>query len=314
MKTTQFLFLENGINVAQLKNTAKTQLKKLKKEGNKKVKLSEILDSLTKEITGKSYKSSLKEIKDTAPYLDNGVFYMPFENEGNKILVKLETLTNEDEMAAFKKTIISMGDSEFEVKLYDILFFPELINIEKLDNGWKLNLYITEQAKNLNGFVESDEVWFEVKKTDEGLVIDYYTAEYCGELDGYNVNCIKSTYAFWDELVIEEEEEEELSIECYGEEITSVVMSELEELLGFEIYSFSGRAPCGMGKNLTITHDAITLEDARKVESYLKSKSFKYVGYYGKEEKIFYNVNNSVSDWYYLTGEQSYAPNEHVSL
>lgn len=312
MKTTQFLFLENGLNVTQLKNTAKTQLKKLKKEGNKKAKLSEILDSLSKKITGKSYKSSLKEIKDTAPYLDNGVFYMPFENEGNQILVKLETLSNEDEIAAFKKTIISMGNYEFEVKLYDILFFPELINIEKLDNGWKLNLYITEQAKNLNGFNEGDEAWFEIKKTDEGLVIDYYSTEYCSELKGYNVDCNESTYAFWDELVVEEESE--MAIECYGNEITNVVMSELENLLGFELYSFSGRAPCGMGKNLTITHNAITLEDARKVEAYMKSKSLRYVGYYGKEDNRFYNVSNDVSDWYYLTGEQSDAPSEYVSL
>jgi hypothetical protein len=206
MKTTPFLFLENGLNVAKLKNTAKTQIKKLKKEGNNKTKLSEILDSLTKEITGKSYKSSLKEIKKTSPYLSNdGVFYMPFENEGNTILVKLETLKNENEIAAFNKTIVSIGNSEFDVELYDILFYPKLINIEKLDNGWKLNLYITEQAKNLNGFVEGDEAWFEVKKTDEGLLIDYYTTEYCTELDGYNVNCTSSTYAFWDELISDTE-------------------------------------------------------------------------------------------------------------
>lgn len=200
MNTTQFLFLENGQAASKLKNSAKTQLKSLKKEG-KKLQLSEILDSLAKEITGKSYKSSIKDAKINSPYLnENDVFCIPFYDGDEKHIVELNTLQNDDDSAAFKKTNISVIGSDFSLNLYDILFFPKLINIEKIKNGWRLHLYLTEQAKCLNGFNGDEDFWFDIVKYDDGIEIGYYQTEYSPTLEGYNVNLIESEFISFENI------------------------------------------------------------------------------------------------------------------
>lgn len=204
-----FLFFENGENANQLKNKASKQISLLRKQkvpSNKIPSKSQILNDLAKSINGKAYNISVFQLKPLAPYLENEAYFtIPFKNEKNIFHVSLfsEILNYNKEDEYPIENILFLDSNKVKIdismSLPNIIFKPFYKNIEKLENGWKLKLETTEENPNDNEF------WLEIKQSDEGLIVDYYIAEWNFN-DGYDVMNFKSIYAFWSDFKINEED------------------------------------------------------------------------------------------------------------
>jgi hypothetical protein len=203
--TTQFIIFPNGKNSNQLKNEADIKLKAIKKKSKKKdsiPKKSDILNDLSKAITGLPFNKAVSNLKPLSPFLeDEKNFFIPFENNSITSYVNLFSSKVKFAHNDFEKQYINfMYDTKdingIGMELYDVIFKPEYKNIIKIDGGWKLKLTFLKDNPH------DEEYWLELIKTDDGLVISYYVAEYNGN-DGYDVNCINDEFSSWEQLIEE---------------------------------------------------------------------------------------------------------------
>jgi hypothetical protein len=212
--TTQFIIFPNGKNSNQLKNEADIKLKAIKKQLNNKASLpkkSDILNDLSKSITGLPFNKAVASLKPLSPFLeDQKKFFIPFENNGIVSYVNLFSSKIDFSDNCFEKQYINfMYDTKdingIGMELYDVVFRPEYKNIIKIDGGWKLKLTFLKDNPH------DEEYWLELIAVDDGLVIKYYVAEYNGN-SGYDVNCINEEFSSWEQLI------EELDSNSYDED------------------------------------------------------------------------------------------------
>jgi hypothetical protein len=199
--TTQFIIFPNGKNSNQLKNQADKILKALKKSSSTDETLpkkTEILNTLAKESIGLSYNKAIETLKPLSPYVsENKDFIIPFSKDGMNFSVKL---TIENEFAVRKQyfDFFNAHNQNMDAEFYlcDVIFEPKFENIEKLSDGWKLKLtYLKDNP-------DDEECWVNLSLIDDGLLLNYYIAEYNGR-DGYDVLCVNSIYVSYEELQID---------------------------------------------------------------------------------------------------------------
>lgn len=175
-----FTFFSNGENV----NTIKNHAKKAHKNGEYKSRLA-ALNSISHSVSGKPFNKAVSHFKELSPYMVGDSLYVPIIDGSDKYII---TVTSDGAMIT-EDYLVEFCEVE-GLKLGKVSYSK----IEKLDNGWMVVLDLDEESD------DSDRAFLEIKATDEGIVVDLWYSENDIESESYEVECIDSAGAMYDEV------------------------------------------------------------------------------------------------------------------
>lgn len=104
---------------------------------------------------------------------------------------------------------------------------------------------------------------------------------------------------------------EEVTIEGYLGELEEHIKSIQSLLPNIEVIGFSSKSPIGIGKNMTLFIEGVSLKEAELIEKYLIDNDIAFVGYFGSHK--FFKCKKQ-DDWTYLTGDYEEMPISHISI
>lgn len=200
-----FTFFKNGQTVNSIKNEAK----KLQKSGKFSTR-SSALNSLSKEICGLSFNKAVKIAELASPFELNNRVYFPFFNEGNKMNVVMK----KDHVCITGDFVVNFPD---ECSLGVVSFK----SFEKTTSGWIFEIYSNVKSCPTLILGESDQrfgtkdysirYFFEIKESDDGILVDLWCEEETGE--GVELISLGSNFAYWNEIFEETDDFEKLDFE-----------------------------------------------------------------------------------------------------
>jgi hypothetical protein len=173
-----FIIFPDNKNEMQLKNQAK------KSNKTSDLKYNDILNNLSKELTGLSFNKAIKKYKIESPMYDElqEILFIPIKVGNNIFKVAIVEQKNED-FNGTKVFILNQKDTsikDFEFKIENKFIDIKYGSFKKELNGWKIRF--------------NEEEYLSLEIIEDGFVLLHNVVEYDDLHDGYSTINIKSDY------------------------------------------------------------------------------------------------------------------------